>query len=174
MNKKLLLLSAGTAAFVLLYLSFFVFPTLNRINSLKASIPQKEKEVKEMQTLKEEYLVVQKKYVPASSSTQEGESIFSLAERIAKARGLAENISSIKPITSPAPVRTDSSAKKEDFQEASVEIKMKNLTLQNLVSYLYTLESHPYNLSIKDIQISSPKERLSLEVTFTASRWEKK
>ena len=68
----------------------------------------------------------------------------------------------------------DLSAKTEDFREASVEIRMKNLSLQNLVSYLYTLESTPYNLNIKEIQITSPKEKLSIEVTFIASRLERK
>ncbi len=174
MNKKLIIFTGYGIVFVLLYLLFFMFPTLNRISFLKQEIPVREQEVGQMQTLKQEYLAAKKEYVPASSSTQESESIFSLAERIAKMRGLSGNISSIKPITSSASVRMDSSIKKEDFQEASVEVKMKNLSLQNLVSYLYTLESPPYNLSIKDIQITLPKDRLSLEVTFIASRWEKK
>ncbi|MDD5454294.1 MAG: hypothetical protein PHW62_02185 [Candidatus Ratteibacteria bacterium] len=173
MNKKLMLFTGYGIAFILLYLLLFVFPTLHRISILKETLPQKEQEVKEMQTLKDEYLVAKREYVPASSG-QENESIFSLVERIAKARGLTESISSIKPITSPAPVRPDSSANKENLQEASVEVKMKNLTLQNLVSYLYTLENPPYNLNIKDIQITSAKDRLSLEATFTASRLEKK
>jgi hypothetical protein len=174
LNKRLLLFLSLTIAFVLLYLSFFVFPTLNRINFLKTSVPQKEQEVEEMQKLKEEYLVAKKDDVSVSSVAQESESIFSLVERIARARGLAENISSIKPITSPTPARTDSSAKRDDFQETSVEVRMKNLTLQNLVSYLYTLENPPYNLIIKDIQITVPREKLSLEVTFIVSRWERK
>ncbi len=173
MNRKLLILAASSGAFVLFYLSLFIFPTLNRINVLKKTIPVREKEVTEMEALKKEYLAAQKEDVLASSSAKEGESIFSLVERIAKARGLAENISSIKPVTSSAPVRGDSSAK-EDFQETSVEVKMKGLSLQGLVSYLYTLESAPYRLSIKDIQITPAKDKLSIEVTFTASRWEKK
>ncbi|MBU1889259.1 MAG: type II secretion system protein M [Candidatus Omnitrophica bacterium] len=174
MNKKLMLFTGYAIAFIILYLLFFVFPTLNRISVLKKTIPVKVQEVQEMQTLKQEYLAAKKEYVPVSSSTQENESIFSLVERIARVRGLADNISSIKPVTSSMPVRTDSSANKEDFQESSVEIRMKNLSLQNLVSYLYTLESTPYNLNIKEIQITSPKEKLSIEVTFIASRLERK
>ncbi|MBU1630624.1 MAG: type II secretion system protein M [Candidatus Omnitrophica bacterium] len=174
MNKKLMLFTGYAIAFIILYLLFFVFPTLNRISVLKKTIPVKVQEVQEMQTLKQEYLAAKKEYVPVSSSTQESESIFSLVERIARVRGLADNISSIKPVTSSMPVRTDSSANKEDFQESSVEIRMKNLSLQNLVSYLYTLESTPYNLNIKEIQITSPKEKLSIEVTFIASRLERK
>ncbi len=174
MNKKFALFTGYGIAFILLYLLFFMFPTLNRINVLKKAIPQKEQEVKEMQTLQEEYLAAKKEYVPASSSTQESESIFSLVERIAKMRGLAENITSIKPLTSAAPVRTDFSSKEDGFQESSVEVRMINLSLQNLVNYLYTLENPPYSLGIKDIQITSAKDKLSVEVTFTASRLEKK
>ncbi|MCK4904984.1 hypothetical protein KAS42_01895 [bacterium] len=174
MNKKLTLFTGYGIIFILLYLLLFVFPTLNRISVLKKTIPIKAQEVNEMQILKQEYLAAKKEYVPALSSTQENESIFSLVERIARVRGLADNISSIKPVTSSMPVRTDLSAKTEDFREASVEIRMKNLSLQNLVSYLYTLESTPYNLNIKEIQITSPKEKLSIEVTFIASRLERK
>ncbi len=174
MNKKLMLFTGYSIIFIMLYLLLFLFPTLNRISVLKKTIPVKVQEVKEMQKLKQEYLVTNKEYVPASSSTQESESIFSLVERIARVRGLTDNISSIKPVTSFMPIRTDLSAKTEDFQEASVEIRMKNLSLQNLVSYLYTLESTPCNLNIKEIQITSPKEKLSIEVTFIASRLEKK
>lgn len=172
-DRKVLGFVTGMGFFILLYLAVFIFPSLNRINFLKEAIPQKEEEVSEMQTLKKEYLGAKKEDVGLPISSQDGESIFSLVERVAKTRGLAENIISIKPVASAAAVRTDSSAR-DDFQEASVEVKMKNLSLQNIVSYLYTLESAPYRLTIKDLQITSPKERLSLELAFTASRLEKK
>ena len=173
MDRRLLIWVGVGSAVVLLYLAAFMFPSLNRISSLKKTIPQKEEEMRQMQTLKEEYLAAKKEHIGLPVSSQDGESIFSLVERIAKTRGLAENIISIKPVASAAAVRTDSSAG-DDFQEASVEVKMKNLSLQNIVSYLYTLESSPYRLAIKDIQITSPKDRLSVELTFTASRLEKK
>jgi predicted RND superfamily exporter protein len=172
-NRKLLIISVGGIIFVLLYLVVFIFPTLNRITVLKEEeIPQKEQEVKEIKTLSEEYLS-RKAKVNENLSIQ-NESIFSLVERIAKARGLSENISSIKPISSSAPVRHSAGGKEGNIQEVSVEVKMKDITLQKLVSYLYTLENSPYNLRIKEIQIEPEKDRLSLEVGFTASRWEKR
>jgi hypothetical protein len=144
---------------------------MSRINFLKKTIPQKEQEVREMETLKQEYLAARKNAAVLPANSSESESIFSLVERVAKVRGLAENISSIKPVTSSTPARADASAK-EEFREVSVEMRMKGLSLQNLVSYLYTLESPPYNLSTKDIQIIPAKDKMSVEVTFTASRLE--
>ena len=165
-NRRLLIFSAGSIVFISLYLLVFMFPALNRISVLKETLPKKEQELKEMETLSGEYISMKKEYTSKESLSAESESIFSLVERIAKAKGLSEKISSIKPAVS--------SGKERDTQEVSVEVKMKDLTMQNLVSYLFTLESAPYNLKIKEIQISSPKDRLSLEATFTASRWEKK
>lgn len=166
MNRKLLLFSGGGIVLILLYLLIFIFPTLNRISVLKETLPKKEQEIKEMETLSGEYLGMKKEYASGETLSTEAESIFSLVERIAKSKGLSENIFSIKPIPS--------SLKQEGSEEVGVEVKMKDLTLQNLVSYLFTLESPPYNLKIKEIQISSPKDSQSLEVNFTASRWEKK
>lgn len=165
-NRKALISLTGGIAFILLYLVFYIFPTLNRIKVLKETLPQKEQEVKEMESLSSEYLNLKKEYSPKEILSAESESIFSLVERIAKSKGLSENISSIKPLIS--------SVKEGDTQEMSVEVKIKDLTLQNLVSYLFTLEGPPYNLKIKEIQINSPKDSSSIEVSFTASRWEKK
>lgn len=145
---------------------FFIFPTLNRITNLKTMIPKKEQEVKEMEMLSGEYISIKKEQGSREALSVEGESIFSLVERIAKTKGLTEKISSIKPVLS--------SVKEESSQEVGVEVKMKGLTLQNLVSYLYILENPPYNLKIKEIQLNSPKDSLSLEVDFTTSRLEKK
>ncbi len=166
-NRKLLVFLAEGIVFILLYSIFFVLPTFNRIKVLKTAIPKKEQEVREMETLKTEYLSVKKEYSSDETLSKEGESIFSLVERIAKSKGLSENISSIKSVPS-------SVKEKEDSQEVSVEVKMKNFTMQNLVNYLFTLENSPYNLKIKEIQINSPKDSSYLEATFTASRWEKK
>ena len=165
-NKPLLTFAGGGVVFVLIYLLIFMFPTLNRISFLKTAIPAKEQELKQMGELSGEYLSIKKEYATKDNLPVESESIFSLVERIAKSKGLSEKISSMKPVLS--------SVKENDSEEVGVEVRMKDLTLQNLVSYLYTLESPPYNLKIKEIQINSPKDRLSLEVTFTASRWEKK
>lgn len=167
-NKKVLIFLVEAVAFVLLYLVFFIFPTLNRISFLKAEIPQKEQDVQEMEVLKAEYISIKKEYSPEGViSSEESGSIFSLVERIAKARGLSEKISSIKSITS-------SMKEKEDSREVGVEVKMRNLTTQNIVNYLFTLENPPYSLNIKEIQLSSPQEGAYLEATFIASRWEKK
>ena len=160
---------------ILLYLLIFALPTANRITFLKISLlPKKEQELKEMEILKEEYLNRRKEYSSLENMSEEGESIFSLVERIAKARGLAGKISSIKPVLLSGAVRADLSDGREGFQEVGVEVKMKALSLQNIVNYLFTLENPPYNLRIKEIQVNSPKDRLSLELAFTASRWEKR
>ena len=165
-DRKFLVFLGGGIIFILLYLVFFIFPTLNRITVLKTTIPKKEQEVNEMEMLKGEYLSIKKEYSPIETLSKESESIFSLVERIAKSKGLSGNISSIKPVPS--------SGKEGDSQEVGVEVKMKDLTLPNLVGYLYTLENPPYNLRIKEIQMNSPKDSSYLEMSFTASRLEKK
>lgn len=166
MNRKLLLFSGSGIVLILLYLLAFIFPTLNRINFLKETLPEKEQGLKEMNELSGEYIGMTKEYASKEALSIEAESIFSLVERIAKARGLSDKVSSIKPVIS--------SGKQEGYEEASVEVKMKDLTMQNLVNYLFTLEGPPYNLKIKEIQINSAKDRLSIEVNFIASRWEKR
>ena len=162
-NKDMLKILTGSVVFVLLYLLLFVFPSLHNIASIKKSIPQKEAELKEMKALSDEYAAV--KGTQRNDTAVQDESIFSLVERIAKSRKLSEKISSMSPA---------STVEKENYREVGVEMKMKDMTLQNLVDYLYILEGPPYKLNIKEIQITPQKERFYMDVDLTVTRLEKK
>lgn len=165
-SRKWLIFSGGGIIFVILYLYLFMFPTLNRLSFLKEEIPQKEKEIEEMQLLSQEYLRIKKEQdTYRNYSNQEKESIFSLVERIAVSKGLSKNILSMKPL---------SSSEEGEYEEVAVQVKMTNLSIEKFTDYLYTIENPPHGLRIKELNIKPEKERLTLEANFVVSKLKKR
>lgn len=139
-DKKALVFGGGAAAAILLYV-FGLSPLASDLSRKRDLIPKKERDVVEMRALKEQYLEMQKRLQQAQAAASKRGPLLTEIENITKRANLSNKIVSLKP---QAGVQT------ETFKESIVEIKLDNITLYDMVNYVYLLEKD--SLRIKKLQ----------------------
>ncbi|MEK6680555.1 MAG: type II secretion system protein GspM [Nitrospirota bacterium] len=147
-KEKRILIIGGIIAALLLSYEFLLSPFLERINRHEAMIGKKEKELSEIKTMKEEYLLLREKMkeVDAKARAKSGSALSEL-ENIALRSNIRKNISSMKPqISSAAP---------EGHRETTIEIRIENITLYELVNYLNMAEGSAHPMRIKKLNIKT-------------------
>ncbi len=139
-DKKALVFGGGAAAAILLYV-FVLSPLVADLSRKRELIPKKERDVVEMRALKEQYQEMQKRLQQAQAAASKRGPLLTEIENITKRANLSNKIVSLKP---QAGVQT------EAFKESIVEIKLDNITLYDMVNYVYLLEKD--SLRIKKLQ----------------------
>jgi len=139
-DKKALVFGGGAAAIILLYV-FVLSPVMTDLSRKRELIPKKERDVVEMRALKEQYQVMQQRLQQAQAAASKRGPLLTEIENITKRANLSNKIVSLKP---QAGVQT------ETFKESIVEIKLDNITLYDMVNYVYLLEKD--SLRIKKLQ----------------------
>ena len=144
--------SAGVALISLFIIfQFILSPFLEAKGKIKRSIQAKEKTLKEIVSLSSEYGALKedswdiKKMLALRA---ENFTLFSFLEKQAGQSGVKPNIKYMKPSTS-----TD----KSPYSESSVEMKLENITLKQLVEYLHLVESPENLVRIKRISVKQSK-----------------
>ena len=146
---------------------FFLGPAWERMVQLDRLIPQKEKEAGEFATLRENYLAVSNgiREMERRLPTQNQFSPLSFLEENATKNQIRANIAYIRPL--PPQIH-------EPYREIPVEVKVENVSLARVISFLSAIENAPYTLRIKRL---SMKTRFSdpalMDVTFVVSSYEK-
>jgi len=165
-EKVFLFVGGGFGALLLIFI-FFINPIREREALLSRLIPQKEKEMEQFKRLSEEYFFLsnQMKEVEGRLPQKNQFSPLSYLEEIAKKNGVRENIAYIRSV--PAILQ-------KPYQEIPVEVKVENIPLFRIVSFIDAVENSPYFLRIKRLNIrtrlSDPK---NLDITFVVSSYEK-
>ena len=146
--------SAGVALVALFIIFQFVLsPFLDAKGKTKHSIQAKEKTLKELVFLSSEYGTLKqdseeiKKRLALRSK---GFTLFSFLEKQAGQSRVKPNIKYMKPSIS-----TD----KGPYSESSVEMKLENITLKQLVEYLHLVESPENLVRIKRISVKQSKRK---------------
>jgi type II secretory pathway component PulM len=129
-DKKTLIFGGIAAAIILLYV-FVVSPLTTDLSRKRELIPKKERDLADMRVLKEEYLEMQKRLQQAQAVAAKRGPLLTEIETLTKRQNLSSKMVSLKP---QAGVQTES------FKESIVEIKLENITLYDIVNYLYQLE----------------------------------
>ena len=129
-DKKTLIFGGVAAAAILLYV-FVLSPLATDLSRKRELIPKKERDVVEMRALKEQYQVMQQRLQQAQAAASKRGPLLTEIENITKRANLSNKIVSLKP---QAGVQT------ETFKESIVEIKLDNITLYDMVNYVYLLE----------------------------------
>ena len=92
--------------------------------------------------------------------------MLSFIEDLAKKENIREKIGSVKPKKIPLG---------EDYEENLVEIKMDDITLTNLVDFIYKIENSGHLLKVKRIRIKTRYDnRDLLSVTMQVTTYMKK
>ena len=149
LDKREQIMVGGLIIFLLImFIIYFMFtPLLASRQRLQNSIAKKQIELQEIQQLEKEYQALQLhsgdiqerlKKRPATFT------LFSFVEKQATIAGIKEKINYIKPST----VEGDG-----PLQESRVDMKLQQITLENLVNFLKDIESFTQVVSVSRISI---------------------
>jgi len=131
-DKRVLIIGGIAAALILLYV-FVLSPLLSDLARKKTLIPRKERDLAEMRVLKEQYLEIQQRLQQVQEIASKRGPLLTEIENITRRANLSSKIVSLKPQTG---IQTES------FKESIVEIRMDNITLYDVVNYVFLLEKN--------------------------------
>ncbi|MFQ5543330.1 MAG: type II secretion system protein GspM [Nitrospiria bacterium] len=159
----------GGSVVILLLIGYFMIidPITERMEQLDDLIPRKEKSLRELLRLKDDYLSFSKE-IKVVEGRLPASGVFSplsfLEEKAAKNQ-IRKQIAFIRPLTPKNHLA---------YREIPVEVKVENVTLRQIIPFLTAVEKTPHWLRIKRLSI---KTRFSnpdiMDVTFLVLSYEK-
>jgi len=129
-DKRALFIGGPIAAAIVLYL-FVLSPFLADLSRKRDLIPKKERDLTEMKKLRDDYKELQKQLQIAQDAAAKRGPLLTEIENITKRANLSGKIVSLKP---------QAGTQSEGFKESVVEIKLDNITLYDVVNYVYLME----------------------------------
>jgi len=139
----------------IIFLSVFIFaqlivmPVIEKRDALRNRLDAKKTTLAEMKNLRLEYLSIQKK---AESSKQgfknrtAGFTLFSFLDSLAGDTGLKDHIAYMKPSTTVA--------EGSGLKISRVEMKLSEITMEDLTSYLFKVETSKNMVMVKRLSIT--------------------
>jgi general secretion pathway protein M len=159
MNKReryAIMLAAGVIG-IFLIATFIVEPFLSKTDQLEKSLHDKAVMLEQMRQLQSEYgTLTQKAEVSKAlfSRRQKGFKLFSFLDQLAGEAGIKDHISYMKPSTKVQ--------KNSRYKISRVEMKLDAITLKQLTTYLYGVETSKNMVDIKRISISKKDKKQGL------------
>jgi general secretion pathway protein M len=151
-REKYLVSFAAIAIALFLIFQFLVFPFFEERKRIQRGIRAREEGLKEMVRLEAEYQIHKKGFQGIKqilARREKGFTLFSFLEKAAGESELKGHIKYMKP--------SDSKGT-GPYKESMVEMKLEGITLNQLVGYLYRIESAENIVSIKRISIQENKK----------------
>jgi general secretion pathway protein M len=164
-REKQMIIFGGCFVVALLIYALVVSPYLKAMELMDRRIAGKTEELREVLALQQEYsrLKEKTKFLERMVQSTPGFSLLSFLENLATRNQVKGQIAYMKPVTTPA---------SERYRESSVEMKLENITLKQLVDYLYGIEESKESIRIKRLNVMKNKETALLDVTLQASTFE--
>ena len=142
------MLSAGVIVIFLIAV-FIIEPFLSRSANMKNSLQAKADMLAEMQRMQFEYNSLTQQATMSISRFQrrpKGFTLYSFMDRLAGESGIKDRISYMKP--------SKTAQKNSPYKISRVEMKLDEITLEQLANYLYGVETSQNMVQIKKISIS--------------------
>jgi general secretion pathway protein M len=152
-REKHLIWAGAVCVAIFILVQFLVFPFFESKRRMARGLKAKEKGLAEIARLSAEYQTYQtasQVIREALSKRKGGFTLFSFLDDAAGKAQVKVHIKYMKPSTS---VSTG------PFKESTVEMKLEALTLEQLVGYLYLIESPSDLVSIKRLSIADNKKQ---------------
>ena len=159
MNKReryAIMVAAGVIG-IFLIVTFIVEPFLSKTDQLKKSLHDKAVMLEQMRQLQSEYdTLTQKAEVSKAlfSRRQKGFKLNSFLVQLAGEAGVKDQVSYMKPTTK---VQRNS-----PYKISRVDMKLDAITLKQLTTYLYGVETSKNRVDIKRISISKKDKKQGL------------
>ena len=166
-RERIYVVSGAVLTTALLGYQFLVSPLMARLGVLDRLILQKEKEVVDMNQLRQQYLASKQKIsmVEGRIIQNKGFSLLSFVEEIAVKNQVKDRIVFIRP--QPSQVLGE-------YREMSVEMRLESVTLTQAVKFLETLQNAPQFLRVKRAQLKTRyNDPKLLDGTFVVASYEK-
>lgn len=162
-------LQGGVGFLLVLGIWLFIFsPIIEKMAWYDQKSRQKEKDLVEMASLKEEYKKLKNRLDRFDLKIGEGRKDFSFPaylESLATDNQLKNKMTSLRP---------QSSQSFENIKVYDIEVKLENLTLNQAVTFLNKIETAPSFLYIKQLHMKTRYgEPRNLDVSFVVSHYEK-
>lgn len=148
-REKILIYTAGTVLICFLVAHLIIFPILNRRTKYESQIKSHAEQLQQMIELKGEYQSLTKDLNSSQAKLKlrpKGFTLFSFLDELAGKSGIKQNIENMKPSTS--------NLKGSPYSLSMVEMKINSLTMEQLVSFLYGVETSPNMIWVKRISIT--------------------
>ena len=151
-REKLLVWLSVCAVAIFFLLQFIIFPVLEKKSFLERGVKAKEAGLREILKLRDEYETYKKDTYGIQDilgKRKKGFTLFSFLEKAAGEAGVKSHIKYMKPSASKGT---------GTFKESMVEMKLEGITLQQLVDYLYLVQSRENAVTVKRLSITESKE----------------
>lgn len=162
-REKIMVICAAVAVVLALLYTLAIDPLLSNSTRLDRQIRKAQQDLSSLQASQREYRQQQSMFdrINTQITQQKNFSIYSRLEELATKTGTRKKMLYMKPTAS---------SPSETYNEESVEIKMEEVTLEQLTTYLYEIEQSPQFLKIKRLYIKPRlNDRQLLSVTFRVS-----
>lgn len=167
-REQMFLVLGGCFVLVFLVFLLLIEPVFQKREQLGSKITEKRQDLAEMKLMRRELQQLRSRSEEAEqrfSQRPEDFTLFSFMDRLAGETGIKDNISYMKPGSS----RDESSG----LKTVSVELKIEDVTLEQLTSYLYQIETSNSMVRIEKLSISRQGEEESLlSVVMQAKTYE--
>jgi general secretion pathway protein M len=152
-KREKYIVSTGVCLVSLFFLfQLLIFPFFEKRDSYQKGIKVKESDLKEITVLSERYNKLKMDSMQMESildKRNKGFTLFSFLERAAGEAKVKDHIKYMKPSSSKGP---------GPYKESLVEMKLENITLGQLVGYLYRIEKPEDLILVKRISINDNKK----------------
>lgn len=141
---------------------------LDRMKGLDRLVRQKEEALSTLNQIGKEYAQIKNQFGSLDERIQKDQGKFSLLSFLELLAGTAEVRSRI------AYMRPQATTQVDQYRETSVEMKIENVTLDQAVRFLSSIEQAPHVLKIKNLHMRTRYANPQfLDVTFLVSTYEK-
>lgn len=156
-REKISVAIAGVCVFLFVILQFLVFPLLDKNKRLSRTLLVRQQELMEIRELQEKYRQSAKKAVQMKrqlESRTSGFSLFSFLETLAGQTGVKTQITYMKPSSTPV--------KDSAYRLSMVEMRLQDVTMEQLLAYLYGIETSTDMLFVRRLSITKGEQKADL------------
>ena len=151
-REKYFISIAAVSISIFLLFEFLIFPFLEKRERIQGGLKAKEERMREIVMLGAEYQAIKKSSQVIDqflAGRKKGFTLFSFLDRAAGEAEVKDHIKYMK---------TSTSKGKVPYKESIIEMKLNAITLNQLVGYLYRIESPENVIKIKRISITENKK----------------
>jgi general secretion pathway protein M len=138
---------------LLIIVQFVITPFVENKNQMKRNLQTKKSELAEMQRLQAEHKTLKTKLQLSQTSIGKREkefTLYSFLNQLAGQAGIKDRISYMRPTTT--------AQKNSSYKLSRVEMKLDDVTLEQLTSYLYGIETSKNMVIVKKLSISKKEK----------------
>ncbi len=152
-REKYIVYGAGCLLGLLIMVQFVITPFFENRSQMQRSLQTKKAELEEMRRLQAEYKGMQGKLQQSEISLgkrEKGFTLFSFMDQLAGQAGIKDRISYMKP--------SNTVQKNSNYKISRVEMKLDAITLEQLTTYLYGIETSANMVMVKKLSLSKKEK----------------